>query len=176
MSEDDHGHIESVRLCGRGVERAVPGKTVFLREIQGPDIRNDAQHGSSCSPVQIFVRRGEQGGIPAETVHEESGEEPALFRGKGEPCAEEGGVESAAVDVASEQNLRAGLAGHGHVHDIVLFEVDFSGRSRAFEHHDPVLRGKRGVGSGHAFPETGPEGAEILCLHEARGAAEDNDL
>ena len=27
-----------------------------------------------------------------------------------------------------------------------------------------------------ALPETGPEGAEILCLHEARGAAEDNDL
>ena len=90
--------------------------------------------------------------------------------------AEEGGVEAAAVDVASEQNLRSGLACQVQVHDIVLFEVDFSGRSRAFEHHDPVLRGKRGVGSGHAFPETGPEGAEILCLHEARGAAEDNDL
>ena len=176
MPENDHGHIQGVRLCGRGVERAVPGKTVFLREIQGSDIRDDAQHGRSGGKGKIFVCRGEQGGIPAEAVHEKSGEEPALFRSKGEPCAEKRGVEPAAVDIAREQNLCAGLAGHGHVHDVILFEVDFPGRSGAFEHHDPVLRGKRGVGSGHALPETGLKGAKILCLHEARGAAEDNDL
>ena len=154
VPEHDHGDVQRSRLLGSAVGVLAPreARHVLFGDVEVADVGDGAEHGHAGVVEQVLMRGAEQGGVPPEAVDEVAGEQAAFGVGEGHPCAEEGGVDPAPVDVPDEQDRGAGVVGHPHVHEVVAFEVDLSGAARAFEDHDVVLGGEGVVGFGNGAP------------------------
>ena len=120
--------------------------------------------------------RFQKGSVPPELVDEPARQQGALLLFQGHPCAQQRGIDPAAIDVAHQQHRGLRVGGHAHVDDVVLLEVHLAGAACPFQDHDLVPVGQRVVGVAHGLPEPGLVAEIFAGLHVPHGFAQDDDL
>jgi hypothetical protein len=103
-------------------------------------------HRNAASLLQHDNAGIKNGLIPAEFVDDKAFEQGLFIGLQQHLCAQKLRKHAAAVNIPRQKNRGSDSLREAHVDDIILFQIDLGGASRAFDHDDVVLRGERVVG------------------------------
>ena len=155
---------------GQAVRQAVFILDVHMQHGQHPD-DGDARLG-----FQHIQAGLEDADVAAEFIDDDAFDHGAFFRVEEHDRAVHGREDAAAVNIGHEQDGRLGHAGHAHVDDILVLQVDFRRAAGAFNDNDVVL-GAQGV---KGFLDIRDEILFIPVIfhggHRADGFSVDDDL
>jgi len=115
--------------------RAPAGTVVQVERVLGGheprfEVRDHAEHRYARACAQLGKPRGQHRLVAPESVDDEAADPRAVRRIEQRERAEERGEDPAAIDVAHQQHRRVGHAGHAHVDDVAVAQVDL-GRAPA---------------------------------------------
>ena len=145
MRQPDDGDLHrlssrrAVGLCQLRCE-GVLVVNVQLQEGDHADHRNAA-------PLLEHDNAGIKNGlIPAKFVDNKTFKQGLFIGLQQHLCAQKLREDAAAVNIPRQKDRGSDRLREAHVDDIILFQIDLGGASRAFDHDDVVLRGERLVG------------------------------
>ena len=151
---------------------------VFFLDVDILEIGQHPQNGHAADTFQLAASFVEEAAVAPELIDNDALDALAVFRLLQHDGAKDGGKDAAAVDVCHENDISPCIAGHRHIHDIHVAEVDF-GNTACTLHHDRMETGSQTVeGFMDSLPQDfAPFTAEILRgMLVADGAAVENHL
>src|SRR5262249_2031370 len=115
---------------------------VLLIKSQLLEVRNHANTRQAKAPFDQFYAGLQNTSIAAKFIDHESFEQCPLIRFQKLQRSQQGGEHSTAVDVADQQ--AGGICGfcHPQIDDVMISQIDFSRRTRAFEQYNLMVRCK----------------------------------
>ena len=117
------------------------GSVVQVQRVLGGheprfEARDDAEHRHARARAQLGEPRGEHGLVATESIDDEAADPGAVGRVEQRKRSQERGEHAAAIDVAHEQHRRLGHAGHAHVDNVAVAQVDLGRAPRALDDHE----------------------------------------
>ena len=137
---------------------------------------DNSQHRLAGKPLQLPQAGAEDIHIPPEFVDNQALDPRLLVRLQQLHRAVEGGEHAPPVDVAAQEHRGVGPAGHAHVHDVVLPQVDLRRAARPLDDDNVVLRRQGLVGRHHLGDEALAVAEVLPRRHGTPGHAVDDHL
>ena len=119
---------------------------------------------------------GEQVRVAPELVDDEALDQLSFIGFQQLQRAHQEGENAAAVDVAAEQHRSVGVAGHTHINDLILLEVDLSRTAGTLGHDYVEVLTQSVQRRVHGFPELGFQAEVVSCFGCQQRMAHDHYL
>ena len=157
-----HRHLDERAGSLIGPVGAVEGLGVLLgQQAGGGEIGHDAKARQSGALANHVERRVEEPDVAAELVDDVALEAAPLGDVEQRMGADQGGDDTAALDVADQDHRHVGGLGEAHVGDVGGPQVDLGGASRAFYQHQIGVAADHGEALQDAGQEKRLEGMVV---------------
>ncbi len=126
---------------------------VLLLDVNVGEVGDDAQYGHAADVFQHAAPLVEEPHVAAELVDDDALDKPSVFRRLQGDAAIYRGEDAPSVDVAHQQHVGPGMAGHRQVYEVAVAQVDFGHAARPLHHDRVVAQGQTVEGIAHLLPE-----------------------
>ena len=135
-----------VQHCTRQAVAVAAGHGVFLVQAQIGQVRDDAEHRQTGGLFEEADAIRKEGGVATEEVDDQPRHPCPLLRRQQRQRADQGGNDTAPVDVPNQQYPGIGQFGGGHVGDVTRPQVHLCGTAGSLQHQHLVARLQAGQG------------------------------
>ena len=118
------------------LRHVLQGNGILVIDAELVQIRNDAQDRDARFFFQKIQRRREQRDVAAEFIDDNAADERAFVFIQEHQRPDDGRQRPAAIDIGNQENRRAERLGDAHIHDVILFQIDFRRTPRPFDDKD----------------------------------------
>ena len=140
-------HDSNVHLPSTDTDRLTgQSHTVLLLDVYVFIIRYDTQDRHAAELLQHPSSLIEELHVAAELIDDNALDEPTVFWCLQHHTAIDGGEDATTVDVAYQNDVGFGMAGHRHVYQVGVAQIDFRDAARPLHHDGIELRRQTVVG------------------------------
>jgi hypothetical protein len=163
-------------LSWRSPLRTIPSQGILFWHIQVAPVRKHAGAGQSRFTGHSFDSIVKQGRLAPKFIDGERLHMPTIGFVEQSPGPYKRGEYASSLNVTDEQYRRRGIAGHLHVDDVAVSQVDFSRTPGALEHHDIEGLGQPLKSLLRRSPILTPHATKILRTQGSDHLASDDEL